>query len=72
MGAFVDKAKHSLRNLMICEEVLQHDDPYKAFSEALQYRPVTTPHTRVNFRMVAMRISNHGPSEVKAVVHDHE
>jgi len=32
---FVDRAKHSIRNLMTCEEVFQHGDPYQAFSEAL-------------------------------------
>jgi len=38
----------------------------------IQYRPVTTAHTRMNFRAVATRICNRGPREVKAVVHDHE
>jgi len=38
----------------------------------IQYHPVTTAHTCVNFRVVATRICNRGPCEVKAVVHDHE
>ena len=31
----INHAKHALRNVMSCEEILQHEDPYKAFSEAL-------------------------------------
>ena len=33
--AFINRANCALRNLMSCEEILQHEDPYKAFSEGL-------------------------------------
>jgi len=33
--AFINRTKSALRNLMSCGEVLQHENPYKAFSEAL-------------------------------------
>jgi len=37
----------------------------------IQYRPVTTAHTCVNFRVVTMRMCNRGSRAVKAVVHNH-
>ena len=33
--AFINCAKSALRNVMSCEEILQNEDPYKAFSEAV-------------------------------------
>jgi len=53
----------------IREEVPKAVDTKMSIMKQLQYRPVTTAHTRVNFCMVAMCICNHGPCKVKAVVH---
>ena len=33
--AFIERAKHALKNLMSCADVLEDDDPLKAFSEGL-------------------------------------
>ena len=33
--AFIARAKHSLKNLMSCPDVLETDDSLKAFSEGL-------------------------------------
>jgi len=35
MEAFINCAKSALRNVMSFEEILQNEDPYKAFSEAV-------------------------------------
>jgi len=37
-------------------------------SSLMQYHPITTAQTCVNFRVVATCICNRGPREVKAVV----
>jgi len=51
-----------------------HDEHYltRQVFYCIQYCPVTTAHTCVNFCVVATCICNRGPREVKAVIHNHE